>query len=102
MTFAVGDKVWLSTRNLKASRPPKKLDYKCTGRYKVSKIINKNAYNFDLPSTMCNHNVFHVSLLNCYTLPVRGQSSSEPHPVIVEETEEWEVDCILDSRRRYQ
>jgi len=41
MTFAVGDNVWLSTRNLKSSRPSKMLDYKCTGPYTVSKIINK-------------------------------------------------------------
>jgi len=102
MTFPVGDKVWLSTRNLKTSRPSKKLDYKRTGPYMVSKIINKNAYKLDLPSTMRNHNVLHVSLLDCYTPPVGGQLSSEPHPIIVEQTEEWEVDRILDSRRRYR
>jgi hypothetical protein len=52
MTFAVGDKVWLSTRNKKTSRPSKKLDYKRTGPYTVGKIINKNGYKLDLPSTM--------------------------------------------------
>jgi len=75
MTFVVGDKVWLSTRNLKTSRPSKKLDYKRTGPYTVSKIINKNVYKLDLPSTMRNHNVFHVSLLDRYTPPVGGQAS---------------------------
>ena len=78
------------------------LDYKRTGPYTVRKIIDQNAYKLDLPSTMRNHNVFHVSLLDRYTPPVRGQPSSEPHPVKVEETEEWEVDRILDSRRRYR
>jgi hypothetical protein len=102
MTFAVGGKVWLSTRNLKTSRPSKKLNYKRTGPFTVSKIINKNAYELDLLSTMRNHNIFHVSLLNRYTPPVHDQPSSEPHTRIVEETEEWEVDCILDSRRRYR
>jgi hypothetical protein len=87
MTFAVGNTVWLSTRNLNRSRPSKKLDYKCTGPYTVSKIINTNAYQLDLPSTMRNHNVFHESLLDRYTPPVGGQSSSEPHPMIVEERE---------------
>jgi len=51
---------------------------------------------------MGNHNVFHLSLLDRYTPPVRGQPSSEPHPVIVELTEEWEGDCILDSKRHYR
>ena len=48
-----------------------------------------------------NHNVFHVSLFDRDTPPVRGQPSSELHPVIVEETEEWEVDHILDIRWHY-
>ena len=51
---------------------------------------------------MRNHNVFHVSLLDRYTPPVGGQPSSALHLMIVEETEEWEVDHILDSRRRYR
>jgi hypothetical protein len=42
MTLVVGDKVWLSTRNLKTSRPSKKRDYKGTGLFTVSKIINEN------------------------------------------------------------
>jgi len=102
MTFAVGDKVWLSTRNLKSSRTSKRLDYKRTGPFTVSKIINKNAYKLHLPSTMRNFNVFNVSLLDHYTPLVGRQPSSEPPPMIVEETEEWEVDRILDSRRPYQ
>ena len=101
MTFVAGDKVWLLTRNLKTSRRSKKLDYKRTGLYTVSKIFNKNAYKVDLLSTMRNDKVFHVSLLNRYTPPVGGQPCSEPHRMIVEETEEWEVDCILNSRRCY-
>jgi len=42
MTFPVGDKVWLSTRNWKTYRPSKKLDYKRTGPCTVSGIINQN------------------------------------------------------------
>jgi hypothetical protein len=103
MTFEVGDKVWLSTRNFKTTRPSKKLDYKRTGPCTVSKIINKNAYKLDLPKTMRNHNVFHVSHFDRYTPPVTGQPSSEPNPIIVDDLEEeWEVDRILDSKRRYR
>jgi len=102
MTFAVGDKVWLSTRNLKTSIPSMKLDYKRIGPYTACKMINNNAYKLDLRSTIRNHNVFHVSLFNRYAELVGSQPSSEPHPMIVEETQEWEVDCILDSRWRYR
>jgi hypothetical protein len=79
------------------------LDYKRTGPYTVSKIINKNAYTLDLPKTMRNHNVFHVSQLDRYTPPVTGQPQSEPNPIIVDDLkEEWEVDLILDSKQRYR
>jgi len=47
MSFAVEDNAWLLTRNLKTSRPSKKLDHNLTESYMVSKIINKNAYKLD-------------------------------------------------------
>jgi hypothetical protein len=102
ITFEVGDGVWLSTRHFRTTRSSKKLDYKRAGPYTVSKTINKNAYKLDLPKTMRNHNVFQVSLLDRYTPPTIGQPPSEPHPVIVDDSEEWEVDRILDSKRRYR
>ena len=64
ITFEVGDRVWLSSRHFRTTRPSKKLDYKRAGPYTVSMTINKNAYKLDLPKTMRNHNVFHVTLLD--------------------------------------
>jgi len=64
ITFEVGDRVWLSTKHFRTTRPSKKLDYKRAGLYTVSKIINQNAYKLNLPKTMRNHNVFHVSHLD--------------------------------------
>jgi len=49
VVFEVGDKVWLSTRHFRRTRPSKKLDYKRPGPYTVSKVINKNAYKLNLP-----------------------------------------------------
>jgi hypothetical protein len=67
--FEVGGEVWLSTRHFRTTRLSKKLDFKRTGPYMVSKVTNKNAYKSDLPYTIRKHNVFHVSLLDCYTPP---------------------------------
>jgi len=104
ITFEVGDRVWLSTKHFRTTRPFKKLDYKCAGPYTVRKIINQNAYKLDLPKTMQNHTVFHVSQLDRYTQPVGGQPPLQPLTTIVDELgeEEWEVDHILDSKRRYR
>ena len=103
MNFGVGDNVWLSTRNFRTTRPSKKLDYKRTGLYTVSKMINKHAYKLDLPKTIRKHNVLQVSQLDQYTPPVTGQPRSDPNPIIVNDLEqEWEVDRILHSKRRYR
>jgi hypothetical protein len=102
VTFEVRDKVWLWTRHFGTTRPSKKIDYKRTGPYTASTIMNKNVYKLDLPKTMWNHNVFHVSQLEHYTPPVVGQPSSESHPEIVNDSEEWQVERILDSEHRYR
>lgn len=68
----------------------------------VSKIINKDAYISDLPKMMHQLNVFPMSLPDWYTPLTPRQASSEPHPGNVDDSEEWEVDPILDSNLRYQ
>jgi len=102
VVFHFGDNVWLSTRHFRTTRPSKKLGYKRTGLYTVSKVIKKNAYELDLPYTILKHNVFHVSLPDCYTPPTASQPPSEPQPTVVDDSDEWEVDCILDSKRCYR
>ena len=103
--FAIGEKVWLSTKNITTSRPSKKLDAKRIGPYEVIKQINANAYRLRLPHTMKIHNVFHVSLLDKYRPPTAGQNPPEPDPVIADDAAaepEWEVERIVDSRIRYR
>ena len=102
--FEVGDLVWLSAKNIRTTRPSKKLDYKRTGPYRVNEVINANAYRLDLPYAMRIHNVFHVSLLDRYSPPIEGQHPPEPEPTIIDddESEEYEVERILDSKRRYR
>jgi hypothetical protein len=103
MVFEVGDKVWFSAKHIQTARPSKKLDYKRLGPVKITKVINRNAYRLELPNSMKVHNVFHVSLLDRDAEPVPMQQPSEPQPAISAEDsdeEEWEVERILDSRKR--
>jgi len=101
VTSCVGNKVLLSTRHCRTTRPLKNLEFKCTGPYTVSKIIIKNAYKLDLPKAIRYNNVFHALQLDHYTPPVVGQPSLEPHPVIVDDSEEWEIELILHFKHRY-
>ena len=99
--FAVGDKVWLLTPNIRTERPSKKLDWKRFGPYTISERIGLQAYRLDLPSSMKIHPVFHISLLEPYkpsTIP--GRTREPPPPIVIDNEEEWEVEEILDSELR--
>ena len=98
ITYAVGDKVWLSTRNITTDRPSKKLDHKMLGPFKV--IGNKGvSVELQLPQSMKIHNIFHPNLLRkASTDPLTNQVNEPPPPVIINNEEEWEVEDILDAR----
>jgi len=48
-----------------------------TGPYTVSMVINRNAYKLDLPKTIRNNNVFHLSQLDHYAPLIVGQQCSD-------------------------
>jgi len=50
---------------------------------------------------MRNQYIFHRSRLDDCTLPVKGQQSLVPHPVLVDNSDESYVQPILDSTQRY-
>ncbi|KAH0610200.1 uncharacterized protein H6S33_011727 [Morchella sextelata] len=99
--YYLGDKVFLSTRHILTKRPSKKFDWKRIGPYSVKRIVNPYAYELELPRSMKIHPVFHVSLLSPEANdPLPGQQRLPPPPVEIEGEEEWEVEDILDSRKR--
>ncbi|MBW0590108.1 hypothetical protein O181_129823, partial [Austropuccinia psidii MF-1] len=68
--FNPGDMVWLSSKNIKSTRPTKKLSERWLGSFPILKKTS--------------------------TIPNRHQEP--PPPIIIEEEEEWEVSQILDSK----
>ena len=65
--YRVGDEVLLSSKNIRLSRPSKKLDNRFLGPFRIIEAIGKQAYRLDLPKAYSRiHPVFHVSLLEPY------------------------------------
>lgn len=97
--FKVGDKVWLSAKNVQTSRPSKKLDHRRLGPFQVLEKISNAAYRIKLPVSMKIHDVFHVGLLSG-SKKDEARHFEEPPPVIVESgEEEYEVESVLASKR---
>ncbi|MBW0473199.1 hypothetical protein O181_012914 [Austropuccinia psidii MF-1] len=98
--FQPGDKVRLAPKNIKTTRPTKKLSERWLGPFEVIKKIGSHAYHLKLPQQWKSvHPVFHVSLLEPVkqsAIPNRNQLP--PPPVLVEEKQEWEVAQVLDSK----
>jgi hypothetical protein len=62
--FKPGDRVWLSRRNIRTTRPSDKLDFRRLGPYEIIKAVGPSAYKLRLPRSLSRlHPVFHVSLL---------------------------------------
>lgn len=97
--LAVGDSVWLDSRNIKTQRPSAKLDHRRFGPFKILEVVNPVAYRLELPPSMKIHPVFHVSLLQPVSPDYHVDYSPLP-PVVVDGTLEYEVDEILNSRIR--
>jgi len=96
------DMVWLLPRNIRTTRPCRKLDYKKIGPFKILARIGTSAYKLDLPASMRIHNTFHISLLELYNdNKLLTQRSEPPPPIIIEGESEYELEEIVDSRLHY-
>ena len=97
--YKIGDKVWLSTENLKLTRTSKKLTEQWLGPYDITKCIGDNAVELRLPRLMKIHPVVNISRVKAYKECLEGQPTFKPSPVQVTEDREieFEVESIIDS-----
>ena len=96
--FNVGDKVYLSTKNLVTDEGSKKLSDLRTGPFTVLKKVGEGAYKLQLPKHMKLNPVFNVALLTkANPDPIKGRVPTEPAPIIVDGEEEYVIKKFLDS-----
>ena len=95
--YRVGDKVLLSSKNLRLARPSRKLDHHFVGPFRITEALGKQAYRLELPKTLEKiYPVFHVSLLEPYHQRDDDEPQTSPPVILLEDGKEYEVEAILD------
>ena len=94
-----GDQVWLEGHNLSIAGN-KKLSPKRYGPFPIVKRISPVAFKLRLPASMKIHDVFHIDLLLPYKETEAYSTPFTRPPPIINNKEEYEVEAILDSRRK--
>ncbi len=85
-TYHPGQKVWLSTRDIRMRLLCRKLSPRFVGPFTILEQVNPVTYKLQLPSQYRIHPTFHVSLLKPHHEPVSlpskpGQTEQPPPPL---------------------
>ena len=98
--YALGDEIWLNTRNMQTKRPSKKLSDKFDGPFPITKIISPHVYKLELPRDWTIHPVFHTNFFrpgSTDPLPSQLTTLPPPAPIIDDESQDtWEMTKILN------
>lgn len=99
--YKVGDKVWLSAKDLPLKVENKKLAPRFVGPFTITRIVNPVTVKLRLPSTMRVHPVFHVSCVKpVKDSPLMPSANLPPPARVIDGAPAHTVNRILRSRRR--
>uniref|UniRef100_A0AAQ4R7X3 Gypsy retrotransposon integrase-like protein 1 n=1 Tax=Gasterosteus aculeatus aculeatus TaxID=481459 RepID=A0AAQ4R7X3_GASAC len=99
--YEVGQKVWLSSRDLPLQTESRKLASRYVGPFTISRIINASSVSLILPDSMKIHPTFHVSLLKpVSTSDLSPPAIPPPPPRLIDDHPAYTVSRILDVRPR--
>ncbi|KAJ7991165.1 hypothetical protein DPEC_G00294420 [Dallia pectoralis] len=102
-TYHPGQRVWLSTRDLRLRQSCRKLTPRYIGPFKIIRRINPVTYRLQLPRYYRIASSFHVSLLKpVHYSPMHPAVDLQPVPPPLEAEGDpvYRVKDLLDSRRR--
>src|SRR5450432_1194522 len=83
ISFAIEDEIFINVKNLRVQKLCKKLTDRYIGPFKVSKTVNLNIYELELPTAYkVLYRTFPVSLLKPYS---RKKDEKPPGPINLDE-----------------
>ena len=67
--YKIGDKVWLSAKDLKLNHLARKLSERQLGPFEIIKVVSPNVMKLKLPASYKIHDVINISRLRPYKEP---------------------------------